>query len=355
MEADINNMTLNEYLMYERNRNLARSYPSRKSVSPMRNRIYPDSDEEDEEYCSLTPLLPRFQTPQPCATLNLVHHNNHSEVDIESMTLEEYARYELTMSTMKNEIQVPTQGAENIRKMEHEVPNRCDNITNYEDSDQEDGGLPGLPNFSATNEFASVCEHGKDSIDVNTAQDLEEVQVEDVEMDEDEDIDHSNTKEEIQWSHAHDPFLVVLEPDVQSSFLLRTIPSSISNEVKREFKNPYSDDEESNHEDASGQLVLHLKQHQHYKLIPQTTAISNHQTINSEKEDVYIWAMEMEHYLEYIDNEVWKVIQNGNSKKRISTGKDGIVRVLSPVTVAKIQAVEKERKAKNILPDGSFP
>ncbi|GJW79963.1 retrovirus-related pol polyprotein from transposon TNT 1-94 [Tanacetum coccineum] len=30
-----------------------------------------------------------------------------------------------------------------------------------------------------------------------------------------------------------------------------------------------------------------------------------------------IWAMEMEHYLEYIDNEVWKVIQNGNSKKRI--------------------------------------
>ncbi|GJY35171.1 hypothetical protein Tco_0420549 [Tanacetum coccineum] len=43
------------------------------------------------------------------------------------------------------------------------------------------------------------------------------------------------------------------------------------------------------------------------------------------------------------------VIQNGNSKKRISTGKDGIVRILSPVTAAKIQAVEKERKVKNIL------
>ncbi|GJR01922.1 reverse transcriptase domain-containing protein [Tanacetum coccineum] len=68
-----------------------------------------------------------------------------------------------------------------------------------------------------------------------------------------------------------------------------------------------------------------------------------------EKEEYDIWAMEMEHYLEYIDNEVWKVIQNGNSKKRISTGKDGIVRVLSPVTAAEIQAVEKERKAKNIL------
>ncbi|GJW34417.1 hypothetical protein Tco_0054449, partial [Tanacetum coccineum] len=58
--------------------------------------------------------------------------------------------------------------------------------------------------------------------------------------------------------------------------------------------------------------------------------------------------MEMEHYLEYIDNEVWKVIQNGNSKKRISTGKDGIVRVLSPVTAAEIQAVGKRNERLRI-------
>ncbi|GKF12304.1 hypothetical protein Tco_0050230, partial [Tanacetum coccineum] len=70
-----------------------------------------------------------------------------------------------------------------------------------------------------------------------------------------------------------------------------------------------------------------------------------HQTL---KEEYDLWVME-EHYLEYIDNEVWKVIQNGNSKKRISTGKDGVIRILPPVTAAEIQAVEKERKAKNIL------
>ncbi|GJT74633.1 ribonuclease H-like domain-containing protein [Tanacetum coccineum] len=37
------------------------------------------------------------------------------------------------------------------------------------------------------------------------------------------------------------------------------------------------------------------------------------------------------------------------NSREISTGKDGVVRVLSPVSAAEIQAVEKERKAKNIL------
>ncbi|GJX14947.1 ribonuclease H-like domain-containing protein [Tanacetum coccineum] len=67
------------------------------------------------------------------------------------------------------------------------------------------------------------------------------------------------------------------------------------------------------------------------------------------KEEYDIWDMEMEHYLEYIDNDVWKVIQNGNSKKRISIGKDGVVRILPPVSTAKTHAVEKERKDRTIL------
>ncbi|GJX08998.1 hypothetical protein Tco_0198857 [Tanacetum coccineum] len=63
-----------------------------------------------------------------------------------------------------------------------------------------------------------------------------------------------------------------------------------------------------------------------------------------------IWAMEMEHSVNSSTMMFgWKVIQNGNSKKRISTGKDGVIRILPPVTAAEIQAVEKERKAKNIL------
>ncbi|GJT27405.1 cyclin [Tanacetum coccineum] len=89
-----------------------------------------------------------------------------------------------------------------------------------------------------------------------------------------------------------------------------------------------SDDEESNHEDASDTGDA-LKQQQ--QVIPQTTAILNIKQLILKKEEYDIWAMEMEHYLEYIGNE------------------DGIVRILSPVTAEEIQAVEKERKAKNIL------
>nr|GEV62669.1 RNA-directed DNA polymerase, eukaryota [Tanacetum cinerariifolium] len=141
-----------------------RSYTSRKSVAPVRNRIlvYPDSDEEDEEYCTQPPLLPCFQTPQPCATFNFVYHNSHNELDIDNMTLEEYARYELAI----------------------------------------------------------------------IAKEKEEVQVEDIEMDENHDIDHSTTKEALQWSLEKDPFLFLMEPQDQSNFMQQITPSSISNDLQ---------------------------------------------------------------------------------------------------------------------------
>ncbi|GJY82267.1 hypothetical protein Tco_0495643, partial [Tanacetum coccineum] len=125
-----------------------------------------------------------------------------------------------------------------------------------------------------------------------------------------------------------------------------TILYKMSQPANDEFSQHLSDDEASNHEDASDTGAAPKQQQQ---VIPQTTAISNIKLPILKKEEYDIWAMEMEHYLEYIDNDVWKVIQNGNSKKRISTGKDGVIRILPPVTAAEIQAVEKERKAKNIL------
>ncbi|GJR82606.1 hypothetical protein Tco_0153391 [Tanacetum coccineum] len=59
-------------------------------------------------------------------------------------------------------------------------------------------------------------------------------------MDENHDIDHSGTEEALQWSFAENPFLVVMEINDQSSFLLHSIPSFISNEVKGELTTPHS-------------------------------------------------------------------------------------------------------------------
>ncbi|GJU19102.1 hypothetical protein Tco_1147068 [Tanacetum coccineum] len=132
--------------------------------------------------------------------------------------------------------------------------------------------------------------------------------------------------------------------------LHRVRSRKISQPANNDFSQHLSDDEASYHEDASdnGTATNQPKQQQQ-QYIPTTTTISNIKLLILKKEEYDIWAMEMEHYLEYIDNDVWKVIQNGNSKKRISTGKDGVVRVLPPVSAAEIHAIEKERKARTIL------
>ncbi|GJU20776.1 hypothetical protein Tco_1154118 [Tanacetum coccineum] len=80
-------------------------------------------------------------------------------------------------------------GAENLRKMKHEVPNRCDDVNDLEDYDQEDGELLDLPTFSDTDEFTSNSEQVEENIDI--AEEKEEVPMKDVEMDENYDIDHS--------------------------------------------------------------------------------------------------------------------------------------------------------------------
>ncbi|GJW05807.1 hypothetical protein Tco_1568230 [Tanacetum coccineum] len=124
----------------------------------------------------------------------------------------------------------------------------------------------------------------------------------------------------------------------------------MSQHANDDFSQHLSDDEASYHEDASDNgTATNKPKQQQQQLIPTTTTISNIKLPILKKEEYDIWAMEMEHYLEYIDNDVWKVIQNGNSKKRISTGKDGVVRILPPVSAAEIHAVEKERKARTIL------
>ncbi|GKF31354.1 hypothetical protein Tco_0101152, partial [Tanacetum coccineum] len=76
------------------------------------------------------------------------------------------------------------------------------------------------------------------------------------------------------------------------------------------FSQHLSDDEASFHEDASDNGTASNKpkhqQQQQQQLIPTTNTISNIKLQILKKEEYDIWAMEMEHYLEYIDNDVWK-------------------------------------------------
>ncbi|GJX86785.1 ribonuclease H-like domain-containing protein [Tanacetum coccineum] len=124
----------------------------------------------------------------------------------------------------------------------------------------------------------------------------------------------------------------------------------MSQPANDDFSQHLSYNEASYHKDASDNgTPTNKPKQQLQQLILTTITISNIKLPILKKEEYDIWAMEMEHYLEYIDNDVWKVIQNGNSKKRISTGKEGVVRVLPPVSAAEIHAVEKQRKARTIL------
>ncbi|GJZ29268.1 hypothetical protein Tco_0573915 [Tanacetum coccineum] len=197
MEPDINNMTLNEYLMHEgRHRDLAKNYTFRKSVAPVRNRIlvYPNSDEEDEEYCSMPPLLLYFQTPQPCTKFNSISHNVENEIDIDSMTLAEYdlsmaMQYKKDFSFEEILDDLFRIGGENLRSIKHEeVPNRCDEET-VGDTGHESCNPLNFPTFSVTNVFASVCIQDDKNINISTIEEIEEVHVKDVGMDENHDID----------------------------------------------------------------------------------------------------------------------------------------------------------------------
>ncbi|GKB08455.1 hypothetical protein Tco_0836739 [Tanacetum coccineum] len=79
-------------------------------------------------------------------------------------------------------------------------------------------------------------------------------------------------------------------------------------------------DEASYHEDASDNGTATNKPKQQQQLIPTTTTISNIKLPILKKEEV---------------------IHNGNSDKRISTGKDGVVRVLPPVSATEIHAIQQ--------------
>nr|GEX54617.1 retrovirus-related Pol polyprotein from transposon TNT 1-94 [Tanacetum cinerariifolium] len=164
------------------------------------------------------------------------------EPDIENMTLNEYLKYKAAKERI---------GGENLKSMEHEeVLNRCDDEI-VKDTDNKSGNLLNFPTFLVTNEFASVCIHDEENIDIalimkmepdienmtlneylkykaakeriggenlksmeheevlnSVVREKEEVPMEDIELDEDYDVDqpndHSNFMQQITLSSTSD-------------------------------------------------------------------------------------------------------------------------------------------------------
>ncbi|GKA50167.1 hypothetical protein Tco_0743240 [Tanacetum coccineum] len=93
----------------------------------------------------------------------------------------------------------------------------------------------------------------------------------------------------------------------------------MSQPANDEFSQHLSDDEESNHEDASDTGAAPKQQQQ---VIPQTTGISNIKLLILKKDEYDIWAMEMEHYLEYIGKPLYNRFTKTNDFKGSGYGNE---------------------------------
>nr|GFA04186.1 ribonuclease H-like domain-containing protein [Tanacetum cinerariifolium] len=80
------------------------------------------------------------------------------------------------------------------------------------------------------------------------------------------------------------------------------------------------------------------------------TLSSNNAKFPYLKKDEYeTWAMMMEYWIINTDHNLWKIIQNGNSKKSLGRDSKGGIIILSPVSFEEHVAVKRETKARTLL------
>ncbi|GJS62207.1 hypothetical protein Tco_0656991 [Tanacetum coccineum] len=183
MEPDIENMTLNEYLEYE----------AEKERRLRRN------DVEIDKYHDLPPLHPCFQSTQLYTEDGLVSYNESDEVDIDSMTIEEYELYIAKQGPRKNPLN-----------------DHCYNFTsNFCDQ------LPCIPNPQPDDEELSFEE---DINDINGWEN-EEAKVEDCDEGDIYDIWDITVKEVERLRQLLIPILLTLpEPDLVVQPYVSVIP-----------------------------------------------------------------------------------------------------------------------------------
>ncbi|GJY80637.1 ribonuclease H-like domain-containing protein [Tanacetum coccineum] len=83
----------------------------------------------------------------------------------------------------------------------------------------------------------------------------------------------------------------------------------------------------------------------------QTTTISanNVKFPYLEKEKYEIWAMKMEYWIQNADHNLWRIVQQGNSPKRLGKDAKGNTIVHPPVSLDEHVAVQRENKVRTLL------
>nr|GFC38888.1 xylulose kinase-1 [Tanacetum cinerariifolium] len=62
-----------------------------------------------------------------------------------------------------------------------------------------------------------------------------------------------------------------------------------------------------------------------------------------------MWAMKMEYWIMNTDHNLWKIIQNGNSKKSLGRDSKGGIIILPTVSFEEHVAIQRETKARTLL------
>nr|GEY24040.1 ribonuclease H-like domain-containing protein [Tanacetum cinerariifolium] len=91
-------------------------------------------------------------------------------------------------------------------------------------------------------------------------------------------------------------------------------------------------------------------QNQQFQQYHTVTLSSNNAKIPYLKKDEYeTWAMKIEYYIMNTDHNLWKIIQNGNSKKSLGRDSKGGIIILPPVSFEEHVVVQRKTKARTLL------
>ncbi|GJV73460.1 hypothetical protein Tco_1493455 [Tanacetum coccineum] len=107
---------------------------------------------------------------------------------------------------------------------------------------------------------------------------------------------------------------------------------------------------QTNQTNQTGQQYPNNVQSQQFQQFQTATISANNAKFPYlEKEKYEIWAMKMEYWIQNADHNLWRIVQQGNSPKRLGKDAKGNTIVHPPVSLDEHVAVQRENKVRTLL------